>query len=203
MKLVKTSLIALPIVAAAVFASGFRSGAPVIGDSAPAFSLPASNGKSVSLDQFKGKFVVLEWLNHGCPYVIRHYSSGNMQATQKWATENGAVWLSIISSAPGKQGHMTAEQAEGSIKEHKQSVNSILLDPEGKVGKLYDAKTTPHMYVIDPNGKLIYMGAIDDNARGNVAAPRNHVIEALKEAQAGKPVSVAATRPYGCSVKYP
>lgn len=202
MKLAKFSLIVVPIAAAVFIGSGFRSGAPTIGEAAPAFTLPASNGKSVSLEQFKGKYVVLEWLNHGCPYVVKHYNSGNMQATQKWATENGAVWLSIISSAPGKQGHMSPDQAESSIKEYKKSIQAVLLDPDGTVGKLYDAKTTPHMYVIDPAGKLIYMGAIDDNARGNVAAPRNHVLEALKEAKAGKPVSQSVTRPYGCSVKF-
>ncbi|MBX3118630.1 MAG: thioredoxin family protein [Fimbriimonadaceae bacterium] len=175
------------------------------GADAPEFTLPASNGKSISLDSYEGKYVVLEWTNHDCPYVVKHYGGGSMQKTQKWATDKGVVWLQIISSAPGKQGYLTADQANAMIKEKGFNSTALLLDPDGKVGKMYSARTTPHMFVIDPKGKIIYAGGIDDKATANaadIATSTNYIKQALEEALAGKSVSVATSRPYGCSVKY-
>lgn len=200
------SMILVPLAAAALLiAAGFKAGAPEIGGVAPSFTLPASNGKNVSLDQYRGKYVVLEWMNQGCPYVQKHYNSGNMQSTQKWAKDHGAVWLTIVSSAPGKQGYVTANEANALLKEKKMSSEAILLDPEGSVGHLYGAKTTPHMFVIDPKGTLIYNGGIDDKATtdlDDVKTAKNYVKAALEEAMAGKAVSTPTSRPYGCSVKY-
>ena len=174
-----------------------------IGKGAPNFSLPDSNGKTHKLSDFAGKYVVLEWTNHQCPFVVKQYQGGDMQRQQKWAKEKGVVWLSIVSSAPGKQGFVSATEANAVMKEKGHSVAAMLLDPEGKVGKLYEAKTTPHMYVIDPKGKLIYMGAIDNMGRGGSGGAKvEYVIQALKESMAGKAVSVTASQPYGCSVKY-
>lgn len=172
-----------------------------VGKAAPAFALTDSNGKSHKLADFAGKYVVLEWTNHQCPFVVRHYDSGNIPAQQKWAKENGVVWLSIVSSAPGKQGYVTGAEANQVMKEKKFSAAAMLLDPDGKVGRLYGAKTTPHMYVIDPKGQLIYMGGIDDDPRGS-GEKRDLVILALKEAMAGKPVTTKTSQPYGCSVKF-
>lgn len=175
----------------------------VFGLDAPAFTLSSTAGKSYSLSDFKGKYVVLEWSNHDCPYVVRHYATGNMQATQKWAREKGAVWMTIVSSAPGKQGHVTAEQGEALIQKKGHQIDAMLLDPTGDVGRAYFAKTTPHMFVISPDQKVIYAGAIDDRpSGGDDGAVRNHVKEALTEAMAGLPVSLGTSRPYGCSVKY-
>lgn len=176
-----------------------------VGQAAPAFTLKDVEGKSHSLSSFKGKYVVLEWTNHQCPYVVKHYASGNMQKLQKWAKEKGVVWLTILSSAPGKQGYLEPSQAKQLMKEQGFASAAYLFDTDGKVGKAYGARTTPHMYVIDPKGTLIYMGAIDDKPTANQAdipGARNHVVKALEEAMAGKPVSVPSTQPYGCSVKY-
>src|SRR4030095_1597526 len=175
------------------------------GDAAPEFSLPDSNGKTQSLSQNKGKYVVLEWFNEGCPFVQKHYKGGNMQGLQKQYTAKGVVWYSVISSAPGKQGHGTPEQVNARAKEWNTAPSAILLDSEGKVGKLYGAKTTPHMYVINPEGKLIYAGAIDDKATSDpedLKTAKNYVKEALDQAMGGKAVTTTATVPYGCSVKY-
>ena len=169
------------------------------------FKLTDVNGKTVQLSQFRGKTVVLEWHNPGCPFVSKHYSSGNMQATQKAARQQGAVWLTINSGAKGKQGHMTGPEAKALIaKQNIQSTN-YLLDAKGLVGKAYGAKTTPHMYIIDGNGILVYQGGIDDKPTANTADiknARNHVLAALNEIKSGDKVSVAQARPYGCSVKY-
>lgn len=176
-----------------------------IGKVAPAFTLTDSNGKSRSLADFAGKYVVLEWTNKDCPFVVKHYGSGNMQRTQKWATDKGVIWLSIVSSAEGKQGFLSPDDANKVMKEKGFKSTALLLDGEGKVGKLYGAKTTPHMYVIDPKGNLIYMGGIDDKASPNpddIKTSKNYVIAALEESMAGKQVSVPTSRPYGCSVKY-
>lgn len=176
-----------------------------VGGAAPAWTLTDTNGKSHSLADFRGKHVVLEWTNHDCPFVVRHYQDGHMQGLQKWATEKGVVWLSIISSAPGQQGHVTAEQGNAIMKEKGFGATAKLLDPAGTVGRAYGARTTPHLFVIDPQGKLIYMGGIDDKRSTNPAdnrTARNHVRAALEEALAGKPVSVPTSQPYGCSVKY-
>jgi len=171
------------------------------GTSAPAWTLTDSNGKQHSLQDFKGKYLVLEWTNHQCPVVARHYRAGGMQATQKWATEQGVAWVSVVSSKPGSQGHVTPEQANEVVKEKGHRISAMVLDPDGKVGKTYGARTTPHMFVIDPKGTLIYNGAIDDSPRGGSSA-KNLVKAALEEAKAGKPVSIPVSQPYGCSVKY-
>ncbi len=173
-----------------------------VGKEAPVFSLPSTANKTVTLDEFKGKYVVLEWTNHGCPVVAGHYNSGNMQKQQAAAKDMDVVWLSIVSSKPGSQGAVSPEEGEAIRKEKRFNSAATLLDPSGATGKTYGARTTPHMYVIDPKGVLIYNGAIDDNARGDKAAPRQHVLEALKEAMAGKEVSVKTSQPYGCGIKY-
>jgi hypothetical protein len=169
------------------------------------FRLTDADGKSVTLGQFKGRPVVLEWNNPGCPFVRKHYDSGNMQATQAKAKASGAVWLTINSGAPGKQGHMTGPEAGAFLAAQKAVPTAYLLDPQGRVGKGYAAKTTPHLYLIDASGKLVYQGGIDDKPtadKADIAGARNHVLAALSEVKAGKPVSVPETRPYGCSVKY-
>ncbi|ATW03996.1 thioredoxin family protein [Sphingorhabdus sp. YGSMI21] len=169
------------------------------------FKLTDVNGKTVQLSQFRGKTVVLEWHNPGCPFVAKHYNSGNMQATQTAALQQGAVWLTINSGAKGKQGHMTGVEAKALIAEQKIRSTHYLFDTRGVVGKAYGAKTTPHMYIIDGSGTLVYQGGIDDKPTANVAdikTARNHVLAALKEIKAGDRVSVAQARPYGCSVKY-
>jgi peroxiredoxin len=177
--------------------------APEIGQPAPNFTLKDSDGKSVSLADFKGKTVVLEWFNEGCPFVKKHYGSGSMQKTQKQATDDGVVWLSIVSSAPGKQGYLTPEAAAAKKKE----INStaLLLDPDGAVGHLYEARTTPDMFVINGEGTLVYKGAIDDQPNPDPATlegAKNYVVAALADLKAGKPVTTAETKSYGCSVKY-
>lgn len=180
--------------------------APELGKPAPNFSLPAQDGKTVTLAEQKGKWVVLEWFNRGCPFVARHYRSGNMQALQKKYAKKGVKWFSIVSSKEGKQGYLTAEAAKAQLKDDGMGSTAILLDPKGEVGRAYGAKTTPHMFVIDPKGNLMYMGAIDDNASAehaeDIAKSRNHVAAALDEGLAGKKVSVGSSKPYGCSVKY-
>ena len=194
-----------PIAAALLIGCQPALAAPPIGSQAPNFKLPDATGKAVSLDQFKGKTVVLEWNNPGCPYVKKHYESGNMQKTQAAARKDGVVWLSINSGAPGNQGHMNGAQARAFVAAQKAQPTAYLLDPEGTVGKSYGAVTTPHMYIIDPAGKLAYAGGIDDKATANkddIAGARNHVLAALAELKSGNKVSVATSRPYGCSVKY-
>lgn len=176
-----------------------------IGQPAPDFTLPDCTGKSVSLSDHKGKVVVLEWVNHGCPFVVKHYGSGNMQKLQAEATAKGVVWLSICSSAPGKQGHMSAADAQKSCGEKNSAATAYLLDESGQVGRTYGAKRTPEMYVIDANGVLVYHGAIDDKKStnpGDIADAKNHVTAALDEILEGKPVSIPKTDAYGCSVKY-
>lgn len=174
------------------------------GDKAPDFSLPGLT-KEVKLSDLKGKVVVLEWLNHGCPFVRKHYDSGNMQKLQKTYTDKGVVWFSIISSAPGKQGYVDQKGAKVQKTENKSNASDILLDPTGKVGKLYGAKTTPHMYIINEKGVLVYQGAIDnkpDTKQDSIPGARNYVKEALEEILDGKEVSTRTTRAYGCAVKY-
>lgn len=173
-----------------------------VGKAAPTFALPDTAGKNHTLEAYKGKWVVLEWTNHDCPIVVRHYNSGNMQATQKWATEKGVVWLQVVSSAPGEQGHISTDQAKEIMKSRKDVSTQMLFDPSGKVGKLYDAKTTPHMYIINPEGQLVYNGGIDNNSNGRATEVTNYVKQGLEEGLAGKPISVPTSRPYGCNVKY-
>ena len=179
--------------------------APVVGQPAPNFKLADANGKPVTLSDFKGKTVVLEWNNPGCPFVQKHYGSGNMQRTQAAAARDGVVWLTINSGAPGKQGHMSGGEAKAFVAEAGARPTAYLLDPRGVVGKVYDAKTTPHMYVVNQAGTLVYAGGIDDKPTADPAdikGARNHVLAALSELKGGKAVSVATSRPYGCSVKY-
>ena len=181
------------------------SAAQALGKTAPAFKLTDVNGKAVSLADFRGKTVVLEWHNPGCPFVKKHYGSGNMQKTQAAAAKDGVVWLTINSGAPGKQGHMSGAEAKTLLAQAGARPAAYLLDPRGVVGKAYDAKTTPHMYVVNKTGSLVYAGGIDDKPTANPAdinGARNHVLAALAELKAGKAVSVTTSRPYGCSVKY-
>lgn len=169
------------------------------------FKLTDIHGKTVQLSKFRGKTVVMEWHNPGCPFVVKHYDSGNMQATQAAARKQGVVWLTVNSGAKGKQGHMNGPEAQRLVKEQGLNADHYLLDAKGVVGKAYAAKTTPHMYIIDASGKLVYQGGIDDKPTANKAdikGARNHVTAALAELKAGKSVSVAKSRPYGCSVKY-
>lgn len=208
-KLVVTlSIAALAIGAGAAF---FQSrpmevaGGPAIGRPAPQFTATDSMGKSHKLSDFKGKYVVLEWFNNGCPFVVKHYKPGNMQALQKEMTAKGVVWLTISSSAEGKQGYLTNETANNLRKEWTMNSTAILMDSAGTIGRMYGARTTPHMFVLDPNQNVIYMGAIDDKPSANsddIAGARNHVREALREAMAGRRVSMPTSQPYGCSVKY-
>jgi peroxiredoxin len=176
-----------------------------VGDAAPDFSGIDTHGQTHKLTDYKGKFVVLEWTNNGCPYTKKHYVSGNMQALQKQWTGKGVVWLTILSSAPGQQGYMTATQENAYLQEEHAMPTAAILDPQGVIGHLYSAKTTPHMFVIDPAGKLVYEGAIDDHATtdaSDIPAAKNYVTAALTAATAGQAVTTAYTRPYGCSVKY-
>jgi len=177
-----------------------------VGQPAPDFTLKDTSGKEHKLSDLKGKFVVLEWINYGCPFVKKHYDSQNMQKLQKDAAARDVVWLTICSSAPGKQGHFPPAEAAAKTKDYGAAAAAYLLDEDGTVGKLYGAKTTPDMFVINPEGVLIYKGAIDDNSSPDAAAikdAKNYVTAALAEASAGQPVSTSSTKPYGCSVKYP
>ncbi|OHB31070.1 MAG: alkyl hydroperoxide reductase [Phenylobacterium sp. RIFCSPHIGHO2_01_FULL_69_31] len=179
--------------------------APVLGQPAPAFQAVDASGKTRSLSEFRGKTVVLEWTNNGCPYVQKHYNAGAMQRLQGQAAKDGVVWLAVISSAPGMQGHLTGTQAMQWKTKEKAAPAEVLLDPAGTMGRAYDAKTTPHMYVVDKTGKLIYMGGIDDKPSSDpesLKGATNYVAAALADVKAGRPVAQAATRPYGCSVKY-
>ncbi|MGC2744806.1 MAG: redoxin domain-containing protein [Candidatus Angelobacter sp.] len=186
----------------ALMASAF---AVKVGEPAPGFTAVDSNGKQQRLSDYKGKFVVLEWHNQNCPYTRKHYESGNMQHLQKEWTAKGVVWLTVISSAPGMKGFVTPSQENDYLKRMNAAPTAVLMDPGGSLGHLYAAKTTPHMFVVDPSGTLIYNGAIDDHPaadQGDNVKWKNYVSAALEQAMGGKPVSEPATRPYGCSVKY-
>jgi hypothetical protein len=175
------------------------------GTSAPNFKGTDSNGVEHSLSQYRGKYVVLEWANKGCPYDQKHYLSGSIESQQKEWTGKGVIWLSVISSAPGEQGYVTPSEENTYLKKMNAAPTAALLDPTGTIGRLYEAKTTPHIFVIDPTGKLIYQGALDDKPtpdQEDLKGARNYLSETLTAAMAGKPVQVASTRPYGCSVKY-
>ena len=177
-----------------------------VGDRAPDFTATDSNGRVHKLSEYQDKFVVLEWTNRGCPYTQKHYNSGNMQRLQREWTSRGVIWLTVISSAPGKQGYVKAAEENAYVKQVNAAPAAVLLDPTGVLGHLYDAKTTPHMFIIDTKGILIYNGAIDDRPTTDLAdvnGARNYLSLALEEATSGKPVSAPTTRPYGCSVKYP
>ncbi len=170
------------------------------GVTAPDFTLD-----KIKLSDFKGKIVVLEWLNHGCPFVRKHYDSGNMQGLQSKFVAKNVVWLSVISSAEGKQGFVSKDEAEKDKIKNKSAATHILLDPTGEVGRLYGAKTTPHMFIVDKEGKLAYQGAIDDKAdadKSSVSSAKNYVAAALDQLLENKKVSQATTKSYGCGVKY-
>jgi peroxiredoxin len=176
-----------------------------VGKAAPDFRLADVNGRAVSLSDFRGKTVVLEWSNPECPSVKKHYESGNMQKTQAAAAADGAVWLTINSSAKGNQGHMTPAEAKAFTAAQQSRRTAYLLDANGEVGRSYGARTTPHMYIVNSGGTVVYNGGIDDKPtqdKADIPGARNHVLAALGELKAGKPVSVPTSRPYGCSVKY-
>lgn len=199
MRFVKTLALSALFIAGSAFATA------KVGEPAPTFSLPGSDGKTHALSDYKGKTVVLEWTNDQCPFVKKHYSGGNMQSLQKDAAAKGVTWLSIISSAPGKQGHVDAKRATELSKERGASPTVVLLDEKGEVGQLFEAKTTPHMFIVDAQGKLVYAGGIDDTPTADPAdikTAKPYVKTALAEVLAGKPVTTAVTKPYGCGVKY-
>ena len=175
------------------------------GTPAPDFKGTDSNGVQHSLSEYRGKFVVLEWANKGCPYDQKHYLSGSMENLQKEWTAKDVVWLTVISSAPGEQGYVTPSEENTYLKTMHAAPTAALLDPTSAIARLYEAKTTPHIFIIDPTGKLIYQGAIDDKPtpdQEDLKGADNYLNDALNASMAGKPVAVAVTRPYGCSVKY-
>lgn len=179
--------------------------APVVGQPAPDFNLVNTEGRRVRLSDFRGKHVVLEWTNPGCPFVRKHYGADNMQATQREAAAKGVVWLAINSTETGSGDYLKPVQLAAWLTEHKASVTATLMDEEGEVGKAYGARTTPHMYIVGPQGTLLYAGGIDSIPSAKVEDIRvatNYVRQALTEALAGKAISAPVTRPYGCSVKY-
>lgn len=176
-----------------------------LNEASPEFTMKDSYGKEHSLSDFAGKVVVLEWINYECPFVKKHYNSNNMQTLQQKYTEKGIVWLAICSSAKGKQGNFSTEEINSRTEKNNAKYSAYLIDESGKVGKMYGAKTTPHMYVIDKEGKLVYAGAIDDKAstdEDDIEGAKNYVSSALDELMDGKEVSTQSTTPYGCSVKY-
>ena len=193
------------LVALVLCTSPLLSSAAKVGEAALEFKGIASDGKMIRLSDYQGKYVVLEWHNNGCPFVGKHYNSGNMQRLQKQWTSQGVVWLTILSSAPGKQGYVTANEENDYLAKMQATPTAALLDPTGQIGRLYEAKTSPQMVVINSQGIMIYSGAIDDKPTTDlqdVPHATNYVSLALEQAMAGKPVETAATRPYGCSVKY-
>lgn len=195
---------AIGCVALGLVSAAYPEGA-VVGQPAPDFKLTDTMGQEHTLSALKGKFVVLEWTNYDCPFVKKHYGSGNMQRLQKMFTEKDVVWLAVNSSAPGKQGNYPPEKWNEMNKEKGVAATAVLLDPDGKIGKMYGAKTTPHMYVINPEGVLIYKGAIDDKPTfdpESLKGAKNYVEAALDSAMAGEAVAIPETQAYGCSVKY-
>ena len=202
MKKLHAFLTAFTLLATAV---AVRAEAPAVGSPAPDFSLSDTNGKTHKLSEHKGKYTVVEWTNPGCPFVRKHYDSGNMQKLQAEFVKKGVVWLAVDSSAPGKEGYLEGDDAKKAKSGDYADTTALLLDPDGKVGHLYGATNTPHMYIVDPEGKLIYSGAIDSVAsadKNDIAKATNYVRAALDEALGGKPVTKASSKAYGCSVKY-
>lgn len=195
--------LAIALALTAVF--GLSAYAARVGSPAPAFTGTDTHGQTHSLSDYRGKFVVLEWTNRDCPYTKKQYDNGNMQALEKKWTAKGVVWLTILSSAEGEQGYMTAADENAWIARVHAAPTAAILDSSGTIGHEYEAKTTPHMFIIDPSGKLIYEGAIDDHPTTDVSdvpSSKNYVSAALTQAMSGQPVAVTYTRPYGCSVKY-
>jgi peroxiredoxin len=202
----KRSATSLALAAAtALFAATLAHGSVSVGQPAPDFKVKDTSGKEHSLSAYKGKFVVLEWVNPGCPFVQKHYDTSNMQSTQKAAEAKGAVWLTVSSTAPDAGDYKKPAELAAWLKEKGASPTATLMDEDGKIGKAYGARTTPHMYVINPEGKLVYAGAIDSKAtarKDDIKTATNYVTAALGEAMAGKPVSKSTSEPYGCSIKY-
>jgi peroxiredoxin len=195
----------LGVLAKSVPAPAWAAAVAKVGTPAPAFTSTATTGKPVNLGDFRGNTVVLEWTNHDCPYVRKHYETGNMQALQKEATSAGVVWMTVISSPPGTQGYATAAEADALTAKRKANPSLVLLDPKGDVGRMYGATNTPHMYVIDKSGTLVYAGAIDDrptSRKSDVDGANNYVRAALADLAAGQPVKTPITRAYGCTVKF-
>jgi peroxiredoxin len=193
------------VVAFVLMAASAAAHALWVGDPAPDFTGTDSQGRTQVLSAYRGKYVVLEWTNNSCPFTRKHYASGNMQSLQKEWTGKGVVWLTVLSSAPGAEGYMNAADENQYIAREHASPTAAVLDAKGTIGHQYSAKTTPHMFVIDPSGKLIYEGAIDDHATtdtSDIKNSKNYVADALSEAMAGRQVATSFTRPYGCSVKY-
>jgi peroxiredoxin len=194
------------VAAAAALLSTAAAAAATVGQPAPTFTVQDTSGKTVSLADFKGKTVVLEWVNPGCPYVQKHYSSANMQGTQKDAAAKGVVWLAVNSTTTEHSDYKAPAAMAQWMQQQKAAANATLMDADGQVGRAYGARTTPHMYIVDAKGTLVYAGAIDNKPSANpadVTTATNHVKVALGELQAGRAISVPSTRPYGCSVKYP
>jgi hypothetical protein len=201
--MMKQTIVAVAALAASLALMGTTQAQTQVGQPAPQFSAVDTAGKAVSLADFKGKYVVLEWTNPECPFVQKHYNSGNMQATQKHAAGKGVVWLSVNTTGGATDPKLSAELASW-VKAQKATPTALLMDG-GKLGQSFGAKTTPHMYLIDPSGKLVYAGAIDSKPSANasdIASSTNYVIQAIDETAAGKPVSKPVTGAYGCSVKY-
>jgi len=201
----RRAVLAAAPMAVLAFAAVPALAAPTINQPAPDFQAKDADGKVRSLDEFKGKVVVLEWHNPGCPYVQKHYNSGNMQNLQQQATGEGVVWLTVDSGAPGEQGYLEGATAKAWKAQNKAHSTDLLLDHDGKVGRLYGARTTPHMFVIDKTGKLVYMGGIDDRPYtdpDSLKGAKNYVALALDDLKSGRPIADPVTRPYGCSVKY-
>ena len=195
----------LMLASAHLMAAGIAAAAASVGQPAPDFKAMDTSGKPVSLADFKGKHVVLEWVNPGCPYVVKHYGSANMPGTQKEATAKGVVWLAVNSTASEHSDYRAPADLAKWMQSQKAAASATLMDADGKIGRAYGARTTPHMYIIDPKGTLVFAGGIDNKPTANpadVATATNHVKVALGEALAGKPITLNSTRPYGCSVKY-
>ena len=206
----RRSFVIATVIAAASLLPGqealAQGASPTIGAPAPEFTLPDTYGNERALADYRGEWVVLEWLNYGCPYVRKHYDSQNMQDLQARYGEKGVKWLAIVSSAPGKQGYYEPDAMNAMNEKKGQRALAVLLDPDGTVGRMYNAQTTPQMVIIDPEGTLLYNGAIDDRPSSRPASlegAHNYLAAGLDEAMAGQPVSVPTTKPYGCSVKYP
>lgn len=203
--LFRITLAGLSAIAAWSASAPVAQAAAIPGRPAPSFAVKDSNGRTRSLAEFKGRYVVLEWLNYGCPFVKKHYNSGNMQKLQRETRKQGVVWLSVNSSAAGKQGHLTGAQANKLTRLKKASPSAVLLDGNGRMGHAYDAKTSPHMIVINPKGIVIYNGAIDNKNSTDIAdvkGAKNYVTTALAQARKGQKVTTPSTQPYGCGIKY-
>lgn len=201
----KLFTLALCLTALGSMSSTSANATATIGEAAPNFETVDTYGAALSLDQLKGKIVVLEWTNHGCPFVAKQYDSGNMQKTQASVAGDDVVWLSIVSSAPNKQGAVDADEANAITKAANATPSHKILDPSGEIGRLYGAQTTPHMFIINAEGILVYAGAIDDHEtwrQDGIDDAKNFVVAAITDLRAGKTVETSQTKPYGCAIKY-